>query len=81
MVENGDAIREAPAHIDQVFALNMGIFRIKYALNLLMNVTYHCSVAAALGLGGYFAATGRIEAGSVVAIVQRPMGRSRELVA
>jgi len=57
------------AAVDGVFALNMSIFRIKYAQNFLMNVTYHCAVAAALGVGGYLAVNGRIEIGAVVAIV------------
>ncbi|MBV9835893.1 MAG: ABC transporter ATP-binding protein [Alphaproteobacteria bacterium] len=55
--------------VDQVFALNMGIFKIKYTQNFLMNVTYHCAVAVALGVGGYLAVNGRIEIGAVVATV------------
>jgi ABC-type multidrug transport system fused ATPase/permease subunit len=69
MIDNGHATRPAMAHIEQVFRLNMGIFKIKFSQNFLMNVTYHTAVATALGFGGYFAATGRIEVGSVVAIV------------
>ena len=57
------------AAIDQVFRLNMGIFKVKFTQNFLMNVTYHCAVATALGVGGYFAVNGRIEVGAVVAIV------------
>lgn len=55
--------------IDRVFALNMGIYRLKYAMNLLMNLMHHLSVAAALCLGGWLAVEGRIEVGTVVAIV------------
>ncbi len=57
------------AAIDQVFQLNMGIFKVKYTQNFLMNVTYHSAVAVALGVGGYLAVNGRIEVGAVVAIV------------
>ena len=57
------------AGIDRVFALNMGIYRFKYSMNLAMNLMYYFSVAAALGVGGWFAVEGRIEVGSVVAIV------------
>jgi ABC-type multidrug transport system fused ATPase/permease subunit len=57
------------AGIDQVFRLNMGIFKIKYTQNFLMNVTYHGAVAVALGVGGYLAVDGRLEIGAVVAIV------------
>ena len=55
--------------IDQVFALNMGIYKFKYSMNLAMNLMYYFSVAAALGVGGWFAVEGRIEVGTVVAIV------------
>ena len=55
--------------IDRVFALNMGIYKFKYTMNLAMNLMYYFSVAAALGVGGWFAVEGRIEVGTVVAIV------------
>lgn len=69
IIGNGHAAQPPMAHVEQVFRLNMGIFKIKFSQNFLMNVTYHTAVATALGIGGYFAATGRIEVGSVVAIV------------
>ncbi len=55
--------------IQRVFALNMGIYKIKYSMNLAMNLTYYLCVAAALGVGGLFAVSGRIEVGTVVAVV------------
>lgn len=55
--------------IDHVFVLNMGIYKLKYSMNMAMNLMYYFSVAAALGVGGWFAVEGRIEVGSVVAIV------------
>ena len=55
--------------IEHVFVLNMGIYKLKYSMNLLMNVMHHFAVAAALGVGGWFATTGRIDVGTVVAIV------------
>lgn len=55
--------------IDRVFTLNMGIYKFKYTMNLAMNLMYYFSVAAALGVGGWFAVEGRIEVGTVVAIV------------
>jgi ABC-type bacteriocin/lantibiotic exporter with double-glycine peptidase domain len=69
MVDHNHATAPTMAHIDRVFQLNMGIFRIKFSQNFLMNVTYHSAVATTLGVGGYLAASGRIEIGSVVAIV------------
>lgn len=55
--------------IERVFGLNMGIYKLKYAMNLLMNLMHHLSVAAALCLGGWLVVGGRIEVGTVVAIV------------
>ena len=55
--------------IGRVFTLNMGIYKLKYSMNLLMNVMHHSAVAVALGLGGWFALEGRIEVGTVVAIM------------
>jgi ABC-type bacteriocin/lantibiotic exporter with double-glycine peptidase domain len=55
--------------IQRIFALNMGIYRLKYSLNLAMNLMHHLSVAVALCLGGWMALQGRIEVGTVVAIV------------
>jgi ABC-type bacteriocin/lantibiotic exporter with double-glycine peptidase domain len=52
---------------DQVFELNMGIYKIKYVMNFLMNGSVHLSMAGILALGGYFVSTGEIDAGSVVA--------------
>jgi len=57
------------APIARVFALNMGIYKLKYTMNLLMNVMHHSAVAVALGVGGWLALEGRIEVGTVVAIV------------
>ena len=55
--------------IDRVFSLNMGIYKLKYGMNLGMNLMYAFAVAGALGVGGWFAATGRIDVGTVVAVV------------
>ena len=55
--------------IEQVFGLNMGIYKMKYLMNLLMNLMHHLSVATALGAGGWLALKGSIEVGTVVAIV------------
>jgi len=57
------------AQIEQVFSLNMGVYKIKYSMNLLMNLMHYFAVAVALGVGGWFAVAGRIEVGTVVAVV------------
>jgi ABC-type multidrug transport system fused ATPase/permease subunit len=55
--------------IDRVFALNMGIYKLKFSMNFLMNAMYHFGIVATLGIGGFYAATGRIEVGTVVAFL------------
>lgn len=55
--------------ITRVFTLNMGIYKLKFTMNLLMNVMHHSSVAVVLGVGGWLALQRQIEVGTVVAIV------------
>ena len=57
------------ARIERVFELNMGIYKIKYSMNLLMNFMHYGAVAVALGVGGWFAIQHRIDVGTVVAVV------------
>ena len=64
-----DAWGWAKEPIARVFTLNMGIYKLKYTMNLLMNVMHHSAVAVALGVGGWLALEGQIEVGTVVAIV------------
>jgi ABC-type multidrug transport system fused ATPase/permease subunit len=55
--------------IERVFSLNMGIYKIKFSMNLAMNFMYHGAVAIALGVGGLLAVEHKLEVGTVVAIV------------
>lgn len=55
--------------IERVFTLNMGIYRIKFTMNLLMNMMHHLAVASALCFGGWQALQGKIEVGTVVAVL------------
>jgi ABC-type bacteriocin/lantibiotic exporter with double-glycine peptidase domain len=55
--------------IQRVFAFNMGIYKLKYSMNLLMNLMHHFAVAVALCVGGWLAVEGSIQVGTVVAIV------------
>jgi ABC-type bacteriocin/lantibiotic exporter with double-glycine peptidase domain len=57
------------ARIDTVFTLNMGIYKLKFSMNFLMNLMHHLGVAAVLGIGGWQAARGEVELGTVVAFV------------
>jgi ABC-type multidrug transport system fused ATPase/permease subunit len=68
-------VREIPApefhhpRIDRVFALHMGMYKLKFTMNFLMNLSHHTGVAAALALGGWYVVQGRIELGTVVAFI------------
>jgi ABC-type bacteriocin/lantibiotic exporter with double-glycine peptidase domain len=55
--------------IDRIFEINMGIFKLKFGMNFLMSACHHLGVAAILGIGGWKAATGGIEIGTVVAFI------------
>lgn len=55
--------------IERVFTLNMGIYRIKFTMNLLMNMMHHLAVGSALCFGGWQVLQGTIEVGTVVAVV------------
>src|SRR5471032_874690 len=55
--------------IERVFELNMGIYKIKFSMNLAMNFLYHAAVAIALGVGGLLVVEHRLQLGTVVAVV------------
>jgi len=55
--------------VDDVFELHMGMFKLKYGMNFLMNLTHHTGVAAALAFGGWYVLRGHIELGTVVAFI------------
>ena len=55
--------------VRRVFALNMQIYRRKYAMNLLINVLYHLGTVGILFVGGWFVMQGRTEVGTVVAFI------------
>jgi len=61
--------RADDARIDRVFALDMGIFRIKFTMNFLMNFCNHLQVIAALLLGGWYVLHQELEIGGVVAFI------------
>ena len=63
------AVAAQDGRISHVFELDMGMFKIKFAMNFLMNLMHHLGVATALGVGGYYVVQGRIEVGTVVAFI------------
>jgi ABC-type bacteriocin/lantibiotic exporter with double-glycine peptidase domain len=68
---NGDEARDQTddAHIDRVFELNMGIFRLKFTMNFLMNLSTQLQLIAALLVGGWSVYTDQLEIGGVVAFI------------
>ena len=55
--------------IDRVLYLNMGIFKLKFSMNFLMNFFSHLQVVAALLIGGWMVHTDQLEVGGVVAFI------------
>ena len=66
---HGTAPQSLIGAIERIFRLNMSIYWFKYAMYLFLNLMHHFSVAVALCVGGWMALEGRIEVGTVVAIV------------
>jgi ABC-type bacteriocin/lantibiotic exporter with double-glycine peptidase domain len=57
------------ARIDRVFAINMRIVVLKFAMNFLMNLCTHAQIILALLLGAWWVLQGRLEIGGVVAFI------------
>src|SRR5262249_27184966 len=57
------------SRIDRVLQLNMGIAKIKFSMNFLMNLCSHLQVVAALLLGAWWVLHDQLEIGGVVAFI------------
>jgi ABC-type bacteriocin/lantibiotic exporter with double-glycine peptidase domain len=68
---SGDAAhdRTDDERIQHVFELNMGVFRLKFSMNFLMNLSTQLQVIGALLVGGMAVYQGRLEIGGVVAFI------------
>jgi ABC-type multidrug transport system fused ATPase/permease subunit len=55
--------------IQHVFELNMGIFRIKFSMNFLMNLSTQLQIIGAVLVGGWAVYESRLEIGGVVAFI------------
>lgn len=64
-----ESSRTDDRRIEQAFALEMGIFKLKFSMNFLMNVCNHLQIISALLVGGWWVHTGRLEIGGVVAFI------------
>lgn len=70
--------------IDDVFDIRLSIFRLKFGLKAILNLTEHVSVIGILLVGGWLAITGDTQVGTVVAFLsglQRLRNPWRDLVA
>jgi ABC-type multidrug transport system fused ATPase/permease subunit len=70
----GDCAVGDAARIDRVLQLNMGILKLKFTMNFLMNLCSHLQIVAALLIGGWLVLQDRLEIGGVVAFISG-MGR------
>jgi ABC-type bacteriocin/lantibiotic exporter with double-glycine peptidase domain len=57
------------ARIGRLFVLIMGVYKLKYAMNFLMNYGTHLQIIAALLYGGYLVLNNQLEIGGVVAFM------------
>ena len=61
--------QDQSGRFDEAFALNMGIFKLKFSMNFLMNLMRQIGVATILALGGWYVVQGQTEVGTVVAFM------------
>lgn len=72
--ENTDRLPGEPEslfkrRVNNIYRLNMEIFRRKFSMNFLMNLLHHLGIAGILLVGGWFVVRRRIEVGTVVAFI------------
>jgi ABC-type bacteriocin/lantibiotic exporter with double-glycine peptidase domain len=67
----GDAARDAAddVRIDRVFHLNMGIYKLKFSMNFLMNLSTQLQIIGALAVGAWAVLQDRLEIGGVVPFI------------
>jgi ABC-type bacteriocin/lantibiotic exporter with double-glycine peptidase domain len=53
----------------EIFHLNMGIFRLKFTMNFLMNLTHQIGLVAILTVGAWFVLHGSTQIGTIIAFV------------
>jgi ABC-type multidrug transport system fused ATPase/permease subunit len=55
--------------VDRALQLNVGIFKLKFSMNFLMNFCSHLQAVAALLIGGWMVHTDQLEVGGVIAFI------------
>ena len=63
------ALRRQETRFFHVFRLNMIVFKLKFSLNFMMNLSHHIGIVAILGIGGWLVVAGKTEIGTVVAFI------------
>jgi ABC-type bacteriocin/lantibiotic exporter with double-glycine peptidase domain len=53
----------------EIFQLNLGIFKLRYSMKFLMNLTQNFGKAVVLAVGGWYVISGATEVGTVIAFV------------
>ncbi len=53
----------------EIFSLNLGVFKLRYSMHFLMNLTHNFAKIVVLGAGGWYVIKGQVEVGTVVAFV------------
>ena len=61
--------RQQDARFAEVFILNMGVYKLKYSMNFLMNLCHQWGIAGILGIGGWLVVSGKTEVGTIVAFI------------
>lgn len=61
--------RDDDERIDRIFRLNMGIFKLKFSMNFLMNLSTQLQIIGALAVGAYAVLNEQLEMGGVVAFI------------
>ncbi|WP_210161053.1 ABC transporter transmembrane domain-containing protein [Microvirga lotononidis] len=62
------SLRES-ALVEIVFSLNMGVYKLKFSMNFLMNFMHQLGICAILTIGGYWVIHGKTEVGTIVAFL------------
>ena len=65
----GPALPRKERPVEQIFLLDMGIFRLKFSMNFLMNLCSHFQIIAILLLGGWWVHNEQLEVGSVMVFI------------
>lgn len=68
-VVTSETLNAQSDRVQTLFSTNMGIYRIKFTMNFLMNLMTQLGYAGIFALGGYYVVTGKTEIGTVVAFI------------